>query len=149
MSPILDHTKKHLLTLKIIVPVLASTFLVLAFVPQSKSLAAVYITFAALGALSFSVTPCTLEFQAAWTHPVPPEISSTICWAGANLSTAIFIQIIDAFGRQKQLDGQPHGSVFNGLIFQAVMTFLVIPCALLTGVGIFKRSPASKVYGSA
>lgn len=148
VSPLLDRTKKHLLVLKIIVPILAGAYLVLAFVPQSKSAAALYIIYAVLGALSFSVTPCVLEFQAAWTHPVPPEVSSVICWLGANVMTAVLIEVMDSLGRQKQLDGQPRGSIFDGLIFQAVIAWLVVPCALLTGVGIFKRSAASKVYGS-
>jgi hypothetical protein len=45
-------------------------------------------------------------------------------------------------------EGQPRGSLFNGLLFIAGMAWLAAACVLFTNVWIFKRTDASKVKGN-
>ncbi|KAK4547661.1 hypothetical protein LTR36_000618 [Oleoguttula mirabilis] len=142
-SPILDRLQNHMLAVKCLTPVIAGSYLILIFIPQTHSVAGIYVIFAVIGAASFSITPGTLEFQAAWTHPVSPEVSSTICWSGGQLFTAIFIIVMDSLVNKKTWHGQPPGSLAKGLVFQAAMTVLCVPLTLLTGRWIFKRPAAS------
>ncbi|KAK5133799.1 hypothetical protein LTR08_007228 [Meristemomyces frigidus] len=147
VSPILDRTNCHLLVIKIVTPIIAVSYLALAFIPQTHSVAGIYLIFSFIGAASFSLTPGALEFQAAWTHPVSPEISSTLCWGGGQLLSALFIIIMDTLAENEPSGGQPAGSLFRGLVFQAIVVWGAVPCALLTGVWIFKR-PSASVVGS-
>ncbi|KAK4952621.1 hypothetical protein LTR10_009427 [Elasticomyces elasticus] len=142
-SPILDRLQNHLLAIQCMTPVIAASYLALVFIPQTRSVAAVYLTFALIGASSFSITPATLEHQGNWTHPVPPEISSTLCWTGGQLFTAIFMIVMDALENKKEWLGQPAGSIAKGLVFQATMGALCVPLVLLNGRWIFKRPAAS------
>lgn len=143
LSPIMDRTKSHLLAVKVFVPLIASSYVALIFIPESRSTAGVYTVFSLLGAASFAIMPGTLEFQAEWTHPVSPELSSTICWAGGEIMSAIFVVVMDALKLQEPWAGQPKGSLFRGLIFQAVLVWAVVPCAELTGIWIFKKPPGT------
>lgn len=61
-SPIIDRTKKFLLFIKILVPVVALCYLVFIWAPPSKSLAAVYVVLSVMGAASFSLVPVALEY---------------------------------------------------------------------------------------
>ena len=149
ISPILDRKKGHLIAQKIIVPVIAIGYTILPFIPQTRSVAALYAIYAIIGGASLSMEPVALEFQASWTHPVSPEFSSVICWAGAKVMGAIFILAVgnDLWITNPE-DGQPQGSLFYGLIFQFVMVWLCVPFALMTGFWIFKRPAASVVKGN-
>ncbi|KAF2720146.1 MFS general substrate transporter [Polychaeton citri CBS 116435] len=136
VSPLVDRWKKHLLTIKILVPLIASGYLILVFMPQTGSLVGPYFVFSLIGATSFSLLPCVLEYLVLVTHPVSPEISSTICWSGGQLLGAIFIIIM---GQLKGgVEGEPKESLKRGLIFQAVIAWVVVPSALLLGVWRFK-----------
>ena len=148
VSPILDRLRCHIIALKIIVPLLASTFIALIFVPQTGSAVGLYVTFAAMGATAFSITPCVLEFQSASTHPVSPEVSSVVCWTGGHLFQAALIVIMSSLTNTSEDLGQPKGSLIKGYIVQAVLVWLVVPAALLTDVGPFKRPKQSQIQGT-
>ncbi|KAK0314585.1 hypothetical protein LTR01_001409 [Friedmanniomyces endolithicus] len=96
VSPFVDRTKKYVITIKILVPLIASSYLVLIFVPATRSAVGIYVVCAVLGAASFSLLPCALEYLVVVTHPVSPEITSTICWSGGQLLGAVFIVIMTA-----------------------------------------------------
>lgn len=148
ISPILDRTKTHLIALKIIVFIIAGCYTAIPFIPQTHSLAGLFIVFAVLGASSLSIEPCVLEFQAAWTHPVSPEFSSVIGWTGAKVVGAILILAVgDWMALKKPQEGQPTGSLFNGLILIAAMCWVCVPLALITGT-VVKRPAASMVEGN-
>ncbi|CAK3864356.1 Major facilitator superfamily domain-containing 7 [Lecanosticta acicola] len=148
ISPILDRTQAHLIALKVIVIFTAAAYTALPFIPQTRSVAGLYIIFALIGAGSLSIEPCVLEFQAAWTHPVSPEFSSVIGWCGAKVIGAIFIIVAgDSLALKKPQEGQPVGSLFNGLIFIAAMCWVCVPLSLMTGT-IIKRPAASVVEGN-
>jgi hypothetical protein len=91
-----------------------------------------------LGATSFSLLPCALEYLVLITHPVSPEISSTICWTAGQLFGAISIIIMDAL--KDGVAGEPEGSMKRALIFQAVIAWLVVPFPLALGYWHFQRT---------
>ena len=134
ISPILDRTKAHLITLKVLVVILASSYTVLPFIPETHSTAGLYVVFAFIGASSLSVEPCVLEFQAATTHPVSPEYSSVICWSGAKIMTALFTYVAgNALMLKRPEEGQPKGSLFNGFIFLAASLWITVS-TLFSGI---------------
>ena len=146
-SVIVDKTRKHLLLTKIMVPLIACTYTALIFIPQTHSLAELYTIYALIGFTSYSIMPATLEFQANWTHPVNPVISSAICWMGGQLFSAIFIIVTDyALILKRPEYGQPAGSAFPGLIFIAAMAWSTVPAIQLTGFWIFKK-PVTAIEG--
>lgn len=121
-----DYTKRYLSTIKLLVPLIAIGYVLLIFMPETRTVAGPYVTCAILGAASFSLLPCTLEYLVEITYPASPEVSSTICWTGGQLLGAIFVLLMDAL--KGGLSGQPKGSMKSALIFQAVISCLVVPC---------------------
>jgi len=94
-----------------------------------------------LGAASFSLMPIALEYLIEITHPVSPEITSTICWTGGQLTGAIFILVSDALRAPGESDGsaddgsaRPPGHMYRALIFQTVMAMIVLPLPMVLGL---------------
>lgn len=140
ISPLVDRTKAYSTTIKILVPVIATAYTVLMFVPPTKSVAAAWIVCAVIGAASFSLLPTALEYLVLITHPASPEVASTVCWAGGQLLGAVFLIIMDALrGSMDSRMSSPPGSMKNALIFQAVVCWLVVPFPLLLGVRLWSR----------
>ncbi|KAI5264526.1 MFS general substrate transporter [Aureobasidium subglaciale] len=126
VSPLVDRTKQYLLTIKLLVPLIAIGYLLLIFVPETRTVIGPYFVCALLGAASFSLLPCALEYLVEITYPASPEVSSTICWAGGQLLGAIFIIIMDAL--KGGVSGEPEATMKRALIFQAVVSWLAVPC---------------------
>jgi FLVCR family MFS transporter 7 len=139
-SPIIDRTKSYLISIKVQVPIIGLAYLAFTWAPQTRSLGAVYAILAILGAASFSLVPVVLEYLIEITHPVSPEVTSTICWTGGQLLGGIFIIVSDALRDGGTNDGskddkttRPPGNMWKALIFQAVMAMVVMPLPLMLG----------------
>jgi FLVCR family MFS transporter 7 len=137
VSPYVDRTKRYLPVIKVIVPLIAVCYLALIWMPQTRSLPGPYVICSLLGATSFSLLPCALEYLVIITHPVSPEISSTICWSAGQLLGAVFIIIMDAL--KGGTPGEPDGSMKRALIFQAVIAWVVVPLPLALGYWRFQH----------
>lgn len=138
-SPIIDRSKKYLLTIKILVPVIAICYLVFIWAPPTRTEAAVYTIMAVLGAASFSLVPIVLEYLCEITHPVSPEVTSTISWTGGQLLGGIFILIADALtdGPAGGAGGNVPYNMQRNLWFQAILAIVVVPLPL--ALGLFGR----------
>ncbi|KAF7875095.1 hypothetical protein EAF04_002267 [Stromatinia cepivora] len=139
-SPLIDKTKTYLLAIKIQIPTLAICYLAFTWAPQTRSLAAIYAILSILGAASFSLVPVALEYLIEITHPVSPEVTSTICWSGGQLLGGIFIIVSDALRAKGVSDGsaddgttRPPGNMYNALVFQTVLALVVMPLPLALG----------------
>ncbi|KAF8866863.1 MFS general substrate transporter [Acephala macrosclerotiorum] len=139
-SPIIDKTKSFLLAIKIQVPIVAISYLAFTWAPQTRDLAAPYAILSILGAASFSLVPVVLEYLIEITHPVSPEVTSTICWTGGQLLGGIFIIVSDALRANGPNDGtaddhtdRPPGNMWRALVFQTVMALVVVPLPLMLG----------------
>jgi hypothetical protein len=139
-SPIIDKTKSYLLAIKIQVPIVAICYLAFTWAPQTRTIAAPYAILSVLGAASFSLVPVVLEYLIELTHPVSPEVTSTICWAGGQLLGGIFIIASDALRAPGVNDGtadngtnRPPGNMWKALILQTVMALVVVPLPLALG----------------
>ncbi|TVY15401.1 Solute carrier family 49 member A3 [Lachnellula arida] len=140
-SPIIDRTKSYLLAIKVQVPIIALCYLAFTWAPQTRSLGAVYAILSILGAASFSLVPVVLEYMIEITHPVSPEVTSTICWSGGQLLGGIFIVVSDALRDGGADDGTaddgtkyPPGNMHRALVFQTVMAMVVVPLPLMLGL---------------
>ncbi|KAL9136399.1 MAG: hypothetical protein Q9175_002385 [Cornicularia normoerica] len=131
-SPIMDRTKAYLPFIKTSVPLIALCYLSFIWAPGTRSLVAPCIILAVLGAASFSLVPVALEWLVEVTWPVGPEAGSTICWTGGQLLGGIFIVISDAL--KEGSDGVPPFTMGKALIFQAVVSAAVVPCAMCLGL---------------
>ncbi|KAF7186752.1 MFS-type transporter [Pseudocercospora fuligena] len=137
VSPIIDRTKAFLLAIKLLVPLIAVSYTILIFMPQTRELAGPYVICALLGATSFSLLPTALELLTIVTHPVSPEVSSVVGWVGGQILGAVFIIIMDAL--QGNWSGEPPESLKSALVFQAVVAWIVVPFPMLLGVWKFRR----------
>lgn len=135
VSPILDRTKKFLLAIRILVPMIATCYLIFVWMPETKTIAGPYVILAVLGGTSFTLLPVALEYLIELSHPLSPEVTSTTAWAGGQLFGAIFLIISDALVSGK--DASPPKNMKNALIFEAVVA-LVIAIFPLT-LGLFGR----------
>ncbi|PBP25290.1 cell surface receptor major facilitator superfamily transporter transporter [Diplocarpon rosae] len=139
-SPIIDKTKSYLLAIKFTVPIIATCYLAFTWAPQTRTIVAPYVILSILGAASFSLVPVVLEYLIEITHPVSPEVTSTICWTGGQLLGGIFIIVSDALRAAGRNDGtaddrsdRPPGNMFRTLVFQTVMALVVVPLPLALG----------------
>lgn len=144
VSPIIDRTKAYLITLKMLIPLISICYLILVFIPQTRSFAAACILMALIGGSSFALLPCALEYLVEITFPVSPEASSVTAWAGGQLFGGLFIIIMTAlkggFAHPPTRD-QPPLSMIRALVFQAVLCIVVLPAGFLIG---YKVSPESQ-----
>jgi MFS family permease len=131
-SPILDRTKSFLLAIKIAVPILALSFLVFIWMPPTRSLAGPYVVLSILGAAAFSLVPVAVEFLVELTHPISPEVTSTLAWSGGQLLGGIFIVISDALKDGAEAD--PPYNMHRALIFTAVVALAVAPLPMCLGL---------------
>ena len=84
--------------------------------------------------------PIVLEYLIEITHPVSPEVTSTICWSGGQLAGGIFILISDRLRAGGENDGsrddgssRPDGNMYRALVFQAVVAMMFVPLPLALG----------------
>ena len=131
-SPFIDKYKFYLLYIKLAVPLLAISYLIFIWAPQTKSLAYVFVICALLGAASFGLVPVALEFLVEIHYPLGPELGSSLCWCGGQLLGGIFIVIMDAL--KDSGDADPPRSMKRGLIFQAVLALVAMPAPLCLGL---------------
>ena len=137
VSPLIDRTKAYLITIKILVPLIAISYTILIFMPETRTIAGPYIVCALLGATSFSLLPTALELLSIVTFPVSPEVSSVIAWTGGQILGAIFIIIMDAL--RGSWRSEVEDSMTPALIFQAVVAWIAVPFPLLLGVWKFRK----------
>jgi MFS family permease len=136
MSPITDRYKHYLGSIRILVPIVAVTYIGLIFAPSSSAgIPPSYVVMAILGASSFALLPIVLEYLAEITYPFSPEIGSTICWTGGQLLGACFILIQDALKAGDE--AKPPSNMRNSLIFAAVVAVVAAPFPLT--IGLFGR----------
>lgn len=131
VSPIVDRTKTYLIVIKAITPLIGILYIILIFMPGTRTLAGPYLICALLGATSFALLPVALELLSIITLPVSAEVSSVIAWSGGQVLGAIFIIVMDAL--QGGLSGEPPDSLKRALIFQAVIACVVVPLPLFLG----------------
>ena len=130
-SPIVDRTKAYLPLIRILVPVLAASYLAFIWAPPTRSAVAPYIICSFIGSASFSLVPVALEWLVEVTWPVGPELSSVVCWAGGQLLGGIFIIVSDVL--KDGSDSKPAFSMHRALVFEAVLACLVVPAVFLFG----------------
>ncbi|KAI9877164.1 MAG: hypothetical protein M1830_004646 [Pleopsidium flavum] len=140
ISPLIDRTKSFLLAIKLFVPLIAISYLAFLFAPPTRTVVAPYIILSLLGASSFALVPIALEYLVEITHPVSPEISSTICWSGGQLLGAVFILVSDALREGEE--GEPPGNMRRALVFMALVAGVVVPLPLC--LGVFGRGVRSR-----
>ena len=140
ISPIVDRTKKHLFAIKLLVPIISTCYLAFIWAPQSRSLALVYVILSIQGAASFSLLPLALELLIEITHPVSPEVTSTICWSLSQLFGGIGVIIGNDLRDPGIGDGtadngtsMPPGNMHRTLISMAVCSLIIVPLPLALG----------------
>lgn len=131
-SPILDRTKSFLLAIKILVPILALSFLAFVWMPATRGLAGPYIVLCVTGASAFCLIPVAVEFLVELTHPISPEVTSTLGWSGGQLLGGIFIVVSDAL--KDGAGGDPPFNMRRALVFTAVLALAVAPLPLCLGL---------------
>lgn len=134
-SPIIDRKKTFLLAIRVLVPIIGICYLIFIWMPETGTIPGPYIVLAVLGASSFSLVPVALEYLIELSHPLSPEVTSTIAWAGGQLLGAIFTIISDALIEGPKASPPKH--MKKALIFQAVIAIAVVPLPL--SLGLFGR----------
>ena len=132
VSPIMDRTKQFMLALKVFVPVIALSYLAFIWMPETREIAGPYVVLAFLGAASFSLVPLAVEYLSELSHPVSPEVTSTIAWAGGQLCGAAFILVSNALVASEKAD--PPKNMKRALVFQAAVALAVVPFPLCLGL---------------
>ncbi|CAL5874713.1 uncharacterized protein PFLUO_LOCUS9014 [Penicillium psychrofluorescens] len=136
VSPLTDRYKHYLGTTRVLVPIVAASYIGLVFAPGSSAgIAPSYVVMAIMGASSFALLPVVLEYLVEITYPFSPEIGSTICWTGGQLLGACFILIQDAL--KADAFAHPPFNMRNALIFSAVVAVVAAPPPMV--IGLFGR----------
>lgn len=130
-APILDRSKAFVLAIKIAAPVIGLCYLIFIWMPGTRAIAGPYVVLAVLGAASFSLLPVAVEYLVELTHPVSPEVTSTLAWTGGQLLGALFIIISNAL--KAGADANPPNNMSKALIFQAVVALVAVPFPMFLG----------------
>ncbi|KAH6842999.1 major facilitator superfamily domain-containing protein [Chaetomium sp. MPI-CAGE-AT-0009] len=134
-SPIIDRTKSYLLAIRLAVPLIGLCYLIFIWMPGTRDgggVAGPYVVMAVLGASSFSMLPIVVEYLVELTHPISPEITSTLAWSGGQLLGGIIIVVSGAL--RDGADGEPPGDMRDALILHAVLALVVVPLPLCLGL---------------
>lgn len=134
-SPIIDRSKAYLMTIKCCVPLIAASYLAFIWAPPTKQVGAICAILGVLGAASFALMPVALEYLCEITHPVSPEITSTICWAGGQLIGGILIIVSNAVsdGPNGGAGGSAPFNYQRALWMHAVVALAVVPLPMALG----------------
>lgn len=131
-SPLNDKYKFYLWFIRASVPLIAISYLIFIFAPPTKSIPYVYVVCALLGAASFGLVPVVLEFLVEILHPLSPSVGSSICWSGGQLLGGVFVVIMDALKAGNS--AKPANNMHRALVFQAVVSMLIMPLPLFLGM---------------
>lgn len=136
ISPLIDRTKAYLLAIRVEVPLIAICYLAFIWAPPTAEVAAPYAILAILGIASFSLMPVVLEYLIEVTHPISPELTSTLCISGGQLFGGIFIIISGALvdGPDGGAGGSAPYNMQRALWFQAAVALAVVPLPLCLGL---------------
>ncbi|KAH8896991.1 MFS general substrate transporter [Thozetella sp. PMI_491] len=132
LSPVIDRTKSYVLTVKIAVPILGISLMIFYWMPPTGSIPGPYVVLAIIGASAFVLVPVATELLVELTHPISPEVTSTLGWSAGQLFGAIFTIISDAL--KDGADGDPPFNMQKALIFTAVVAMVTIPAPLCLGL---------------
>ncbi|KAL2852387.1 major facilitator superfamily domain-containing protein [Aspergillus pseudoustus] len=136
VSPLTDKYKHYLGTIRILIPIIAISYISLIFAPPSPvGIAPTYVIMAILGASSIGILPVVLEYLVEITYPFSPEIGSTTCWTAGQFLGAVFILVQDALKANSH--ASPPENMRNALIFSAVVACVAAPFPLC--IGLFGR----------
>ena len=136
LSPVTDRWKHYLGTIRVLVPIIAASYIGLVFAPASSAgIGATYAVCAIMGATAFALLPVVLEYLVEITYPFSPEIGSTICWTLGQLFGAIFILAQTALKADD--NASPPNNMKNALILSAVFCCVAAPFPMC--IGLFGR----------
>lgn len=131
-SPLIDRYKFFLAYFKTTVPLIALSYLVFIWAPESRTLVFPYVVLSVLGAASFGLVPVALELLVEISYPLPPEVGSTVCWTGGQFFGGLFIIVENALKAGEE--AEPALNMRRALVFQAVVACLVAPLPLYLGL---------------
>ncbi|KAI8976000.1 major facilitator superfamily domain-containing protein [Pilobolus umbonatus] len=138
MGVLADRTKQHKILLKIMTPLMFSTYVAYVFIVKSDSFAAIlYVNGMSQFFLCFLIPVC-IELAVEVSYPVTESLSNSILWQLSQLLGFIFVIIMDLF---RDTHGVPKNNMHNGLVFQAIVAGL---CCVIsfTFNGDMKRTHA-------
>ncbi|KAG8770879.1 hypothetical protein FRC12_004008 [Ceratobasidium sp. 428] len=118
MSPIFDRYLTHHLALaaKILVPILAGSYVGLIWDVRANNDAGIYVLMVVIGISSFTLLPVALEIGCEVTRSA--ETSSAVLWFAGNLLSVVFVLSMDAL-RDDSPTANPPSNMQKSLIFQA------------------------------
>ncbi|KAI7876656.1 major facilitator superfamily domain-containing protein [Mucor mucedo] len=139
-GPVIDKTKQHTILLKIMTPLMFSTYVAFIFVVKKDSFAAILYTNAlSQFFLSFMVPVC-VELGVEISYPVPESLSTSILWQIAQVIGFALVIVMDLF---RDTNGVPKNNLYKALIFQAVVAGVCLLFAVVFN-GPMTRSIALK-----
>ncbi|KAF1806907.1 major facilitator superfamily domain-containing protein [Mucor lusitanicus] len=144
-GPIIDRTKQHKVLLKIMSPLMFSTYIALIFVVKKDSFAAIlYTNMLSQFFLSFMVPVC-VELGVEISYPVTESLSTSILWQVSQLIGFILVLVMDLF---RDVNGEPKDNLYKALIFQAAIAGVCFFFSMIFN-GPMARTEALKVQEKA
>ncbi|KAF8706151.1 MFS general substrate transporter, partial [Rhizoctonia solani] len=124
LSPIFDRYLTHHLALasKVLVPVLAASYIALIWDVRANNYAGLYVVMVIIGVASFTLLPIALEIGCEVTRSA--ETSSAALWFTGNLLSVVFVLSMNAL-KDDSPDANPPSNMFKSLIFQACFVAVV------------------------
>ncbi|CAO3611532.1 unnamed protein product [Mucor fragilis] len=144
-GPIIDRTKQHKVLLKIMAPLMFSTYVAFIFVVKRDSFVAIlYTNMLSQFFLSFMVPVC-VELGVEISYPVTESLSTSILWQVSQLVGFILVLVMDLF---RDVNGEPKDNLYKALIFQAAIAGVCFFFSIIFN-GPMARTEALKVQEKA
>ncbi|KAH7339686.1 major facilitator superfamily domain-containing protein [Rhizoctonia solani] len=124
LSPVFDRYLTHHLALaaKILVPLLAASYIALIWDVRANNYAGLYVVMVVIGVASFTLLPIALEIGCEVTRSA--ETSSAVLWFTGNLLSVVFVLSMDAL-KDDSPDANPPSNMFKSLIFQGCFVAII------------------------
>ncbi|KAG2215195.1 hypothetical protein INT46_001471 [Mucor plumbeus] len=140
-GPMIDRTKQHKVLLKIMAPLMFTTYVAFIFVVKKDSFAAIlYTNMLSQFFLSFMVPIC-VELGVEISYPVTESLSTSILWQMAQLVGFILVLVMDLF---RDKNGEPKDNLYKALVFQAAIAGICFFFSMIFN-GPMARTEALKV----
>ncbi|CAM0139191.1 hypothetical protein VKS41_002410 [Umbelopsis sp. WA50703] len=131
-GPLIDRTGQHMLILRLFVPALAFTYVMMYIQIIPSAILVVCMACVLNGFVTLLLLPTMLEIASEITYPVSESLSTSVLWAAAEIASFVMTLVMDLM--KSGSDTTPPNNMKNALLFAMILACVgALPIAFFKG----------------
>ncbi|KAG2181909.1 hypothetical protein INT43_006834, partial [Umbelopsis isabellina] len=131
-GPLIDRTGQHMLILRLFVPLLAFTYVMMYIQIIPNAILVVCMACVLNGFVTLLLLPTMLEIASEITYPVSESLSTSVLWAAAEIASFVMTLVMDLMKSGDK--STPPNNMQNALLFAMVLACVgTIPIVFFKG----------------